>query len=344
MICACGGASQGARDAEGFPPARELAADSVAIDEILQVRDIVLCGDYAAIYTPKTSKVLFRYRVPDWTFVDSSLVTGEGPDDLSQNGNLLPADHTSNVLWVSEPMRQKICRYDLSSTVRKTASVPGGRGDWIFSAQVCGDSLAVYGKFDFSAKAYCLRVMRLADSLRVADSLRCPVKSEVHTEGNSSWARLFNTPTVALSREGRLALWYDLMGTMMTYRITAQGRLEPEDTFGQSLTQQLVDGTDFEALTKRDYSEALAEVSDSHIFMLRTRYDRAAVGEYDSDSSRRVEELEIKVYDWAMNPVARFRLDHPSASRVLIDPARGRIYAYDPREDFEQVYTYRFEL
>lgn len=343
MLCACGGVLQGTRDAEGFPSARELTADSVAIDEILQVNDMVLCGDYAVIYSPKTSKVLWRYRLPDWTFVDSSLVSGEGPDDLSRNSRLLPADPASNTLWVSEPMRQRFCRYDLSATVRKTSSIPGRRSDWIYGAQLCGDSLAVYGKFDFSTERYWLRVMSLADSLRATDSLRCLVKSETHSEGNATWARLYNAPVFAVGKDGRMALWYNQTETMVVCRITPHGRLEPENTFGQPSTQQEVESIDFDAL-KRDYNETIAAVSDRYILMLRTQYDRVADDEPDLENPRKIEALEIKVYDWDMNPVARFRLDHPKASRVLVDSERGRIYAYDPSEDFEQVYTYRFDL
>ena len=77
-VGACGGAK---KDAEGFPPAKTLVADSIAIEEVLQPSLGGIYGDYAVLVSRMTSKVVFRYRLPDWTFVDSSFSKGGGPDD-----------------------------------------------------------------------------------------------------------------------------------------------------------------------------------------------------------------------------------------------------------------------
>ena len=73
-VGACGGGAK--KDAEGFPPAKTLVADSIAIEEVLQPSLGGIYGDYAVLVSRMTSKMVFRYRLPDWTFVDSSFSKG----------------------------------------------------------------------------------------------------------------------------------------------------------------------------------------------------------------------------------------------------------------------------
>ena len=63
FMSGCGNGMQ-EKDADGFPVAQVLKADSIAIDEILMVEGKTLLRDYAVIYSPKTSKVLFRMILP----------------------------------------------------------------------------------------------------------------------------------------------------------------------------------------------------------------------------------------------------------------------------------------
>ena len=81
LAVSCG--DRGGKDAEGFPPAETLVADSVAIEQVLSVSGWNLYGDYAVIFSPQTEKVLFRYRLPEWAFVDTTFSLGEGPDDFA---------------------------------------------------------------------------------------------------------------------------------------------------------------------------------------------------------------------------------------------------------------------
>lgn len=342
---ACGGAAQ-KKDAEGFPEGELLAADSTAIDEILEVNRIMLCKDYAAIYSPKTSKVLFRYRLPGWEFVDSSLVTGEGPDDLS-SAYLLNTSEPGNDLWLFEPNRHKSSRYDLSGPeVRKTLSMPAKSSDWIFSGTVCGDTLLVYGNLNFEDGEYYLFNGQLTDSLKKLDSIRCFSKSEikiVNTDGGvSKYGTMRNVPSIGISGD-RMAAWYSETGAMLVYRIGQDGRFLLEKSFGEPLTYDKVKNIDF-SNQKRNYSENLAAVSDDYIYLVRTQYDRVPDEKPDPDNPRKVVALEIKVYDWDMNPVKKYGLDQKEATNVLIDEPNGKIYAYDRRLDFEQVYVYGYSL
>ena len=343
FMSGCGNGMQ-EKDADGFPIAQVLEADSIAIDEILMVEGKTLLKDYAVIYSPKTSKVLFRYRLPGWEFVDSSFVAGEGPDDFA-NAYLQKTNGCTNDLWISEPGRHWFKRYDLSDvTPRKVAGVPASSGYWIFSGTVCGDTLLVYGDVDFDEGEYYLRSAKLADSVRKADVLRCFSKSEIVVQTNGAGtvknARIYNAPSIGVWGNRMLA-WYGDTGSMLVYRISPDGHFHLENSFGELLTYEKVKNTDFKEL-KRDYREALSTVTQDYIYMIRVSYD--GVIDQSSVTPRKKIALEVRVYDWEMKPIKKFVLDHMDADEVLVDELRGKIYAYDPRLDFEQVYVYDYDL
>lgn len=50
LAVSCGGDAK--KDAEGFPPAETLVADSIAIEQVLSVSGWNLYGDYAVIFSP----------------------------------------------------------------------------------------------------------------------------------------------------------------------------------------------------------------------------------------------------------------------------------------------------
>ena len=52
-VGACGGGAK--KDAEGFPPAKTLVADSIAIEEVLQPSLGGIYGDYAVLVSRMTS-------------------------------------------------------------------------------------------------------------------------------------------------------------------------------------------------------------------------------------------------------------------------------------------------
>ena len=177
-VGACGGS--GEKDAEGFPPAKALAADSVAIEQILSVQNMILREDYAAIYSPRSGKVIFRYRLPDWTFLDSSLVEGQGPDDVLRP-SLLSTSDPGNELWLAQSARKKLDEYhpEEGGLVR-TREVFGQEDSWLFNGTVCGDTLLLHVVMDFTTeKNYLLSTLLEGDSLRTVDSLLCFSRNDI---------------------------------------------------------------------------------------------------------------------------------------------------------------------
>ncbi len=345
-VGACGGS--GEKDAEGFPPAKALAADSVAIEQILSVQNMILREDYAAIYSPRSGKVIFRYRLPDWTFLDSSLVEGQGPDDVLRP-SLLSTSDPGNELWLAQSARKKLDEYhpEEGGLVR-TREVFGQEDSWLFNGTVCGDTLLLHVVMDFTTeKNYLLSTLLEGDSLRTVDSLLCFSRNDITSiptkNGVMKRTLSYNYPEVFVMGD-RVAVWYSGTRSLLVYRIGQDARLELEGSFGEPLTEEKVATFDFKGQQDDDNSPGRPlAVSSDHIYMCKVKYEDLE-GEITPYNMPTPVGVEVKVYDWKLQPVRRFLLEKPTATQLRIDVARQLIYAYDPRVDFEQVYVYKYKL
>lgn len=351
---ACGGRPQ-AKGAEGFPETEMLIADSIAINEVLEPQEMALAGGYAAIFTPKTGKALFRYKLPGWEFADSSMVVGEGPDDLAASVFFFQKSDTDGLLWVSEPNKRKIVlREPLPSGMKKAREIKiPDNGTWIWQGSVLGDSTIVYYSMNYAkdytrGDGFIFTASAAGDTLEKRDSIQAlsGAKVERVTANGKTMVsvRTYNAPVFGVSA-GRIAVFYSETENVDFYGIGPGGKMGYLRTHGDTLSLAQVEQMDFEQLRKKkDYTEQLAASTDKYLYFQRIQYDRAPGEKEDKDNPRKVTAQEIKIYDWDMNPVRKFELDHPAATRVYIDEKNGRIYAYGWDRDFEQVYVYGYKL
>lgn len=168
LAVSCGGDAK--KDAEGFPPAKTLVADSIAIEQVLSVSGWNLYGDYAVIFSPQTEKALFRYRLPEWTFVDTTFSLGEGPDDFGQYVSLLEGnDPRSSAFWIGDGIKERMTRIAVQGdgSLEKTV-----RGRYAVGQQsvVFGDTLVAYSTQEGEREAH-IRTAVLADTLVALDSV-----------------------------------------------------------------------------------------------------------------------------------------------------------------------------
>ena len=142
----------------------------------------------------------------------------------------------------------------------------------------------------------------------------------------------------------RVAVWYSGTRSLLVYRIGQDARLELEGSFGEPLTEEKVATFDFKGQQDDDNSPGRPlAVSSDHIYMCKVKYEDPE-GEITPYNMPTPVGVEVKVYDWKLQPVRRFLLEKPTATQLRIDVARQLIYAYDPRVDFEQVYVYKYKL
>lgn len=346
-VGACGGGAK--KDAEGFPPVKTLVADSIAIEEVLQPSWGGIYGDYAVLVSRMTSKVVFRYRLPDWTFVDSSFSKGGGPDDLLY-GFLQGTNNADGTFWVSEPARQSLMQFgDKDGRLQILRTVRNGTSRSVYFGQVFDNRILisehkaeVEGTIDnvdthqFS--------FTIGDSLSLADSLLCYTKTSqrMWQEGNMNYVTIvsYNPPQYKAWGD-RLAVWYPDTRNMLVYRVGEDGKMNLEHTYGDTLSLDRIRSVDVSSIDWDNVSNPeLIAATDDYLFLQTTVYSPSD-GE---DDSEQVLGNEIRVYDWQMNPVSKFELDKKEATTVWVDPQRRKMYAYNPRLDFEQVYVYEYEL
>ena len=339
-VGACGGS--GEKDAEGFPPAETLVADSVAIEQVLSVSGWNLYGDYAVIFSPQTEKVLFRYRLPEWAFVDTTFSLGEGPDDFGQYVSLLEGnDPRSSAFWIGDGIKERMTRIAVQGDGALEKTV---RGRYAVGQQsvVFGDTLVAYSTQEGEREAH-IRTAVLADTLVALDSVPGYAQRKIDIQqanGQIQSVRVltYNAGQMAGAAD-RLAVWYPGTKNLAVYRIGTDGRLTEEGVYGEvPLTQEAVD-----AYVEAHPDFSLIAADRDHLYFLEKERETPRQ-DLPEGTYPPVKSVVIKVYDWQFRPVAKLLPDHPSASDVRIDLLRRKIYAYDPQVDFEQVYVYEYEL
>lgn len=343
MFAICCSESSDIVDEEGFHT-QDLLADSVAIHEILQPHKIWVCGDDALVFSLSSSQMLFRYSLPDWTFVDTMGTQGEGPDDFSRFAFLLNTNRGGD-LWFGDVMKPGLRRFSLTeSGLDKKREVARPRGDASALGVVYNDSLIAY--VVRSQDRSVLRTGSLSDSLRRIDSTACfsigkmDIQNSASGEIVSVSVRFYNSPELRGTGD-RLAVWYPDTENLYTYRIGKDGKLLSDGIYGGELSFETV-AAHWEKNPDNPRSVRLLAVTDEHLYFFETEKDlnKKREGADVAETKYAV----LKVRDWSMNPVKKFVLDKKNATQVVIDPNNEKIYAYDPVCDFEQVYVYDFKI
>lgn len=357
VVVSCSGGGGGA--AGDFADAEDLRADSIAINEIIQPNNILLRDGYAIISSPKNEKVLFRYSLPGWEIADTSLTRGAGPGDLN-DAVLLNQNRQDDTLWISEPNKRMLLKAVMNPggiSVEQEIRLKG-YDLWLWNGAFVVDGKSIVNtKLDFwdtgETKVY---LYDMADSMAVRDSVLCLTRAyiEKHDDGKSKWASasVSNNPGIEIVGD-RMAVWYSETRNTMIYRISADGRFVLEKTFGEPLTYEQVKNMDFESM-ESDESENLIAADEDYLYFKYVKTKKVEDNTQDnaggpSGGAPKPEKkeniaLELRVYDWDMNPVKKFTLDKVNGTSLFIDRANGKVYSYDRSLDFEHVYIYDFKI
>lgn len=345
VVGACGNAS--GKKAESLPTIETLVADSIVINEVLQPQNIGLYGDYAVLISPKTSKVVFRYKLPDWTFADSTFAIGGGPDDL-QFAFLEGTNGSDGSFWLGEPIRKALMKYQAKNGgLEKVRTVHNASGAMISFGEILNDSVMVSPVGNFQTSQMRIYSFVLTDKMTLADSLPFYGKMEAQVKQlgkNSAQVSsvTYNYPVVK-SCGDRLVVWYGDTQNLLVYKAEMDGKMMLEKTYGDTLALKQARDVDMESIDPRTPKPSLIAATDGYLYFRTIMYDRP-LAEVPPGEALTVADSEIKVYDWEMNLVRTFHLDRPRATQVLVDEKNGRMYAYDRDLDFDQVYVYSYSL
>ena len=150
-----------------------------------------------------------------------------------------------------------------------------------------------------------------------------------------------------------MAIWCPDSRNTMIYRTGADGRFVLEKTFGEPLTYEQVKNMDFKNI-QRDEAENFVSADEDYLYFKYVKTKKVEDNTEDNaggpsgnapkPEKRENVALELRVYDWDMNPVKKFTLDKVNGTSLFIDRANGKVYSYDRSLDFEYVYVYDFKI
>ena len=344
IVCVVGACKS--NDGAGkFQTSQYLAADSIAIKEVLNPQSVAMTDFYAIISSPKSQKVMYRYSIPDWTFMDTTFSKGQGPEDMEYPTFLKNNKPNENV-WIFDNNKVEIRCLHLSpedvTNVKTIKSRDVINNVYAWYGAVVNDKYLIDSRLNRETRETMMYCYDLSDSLRTKDSVNTLAVSTV-VEQQGGWsATTTNSPNVFIYG-GRMMFYYNMLDNAQKYKITSAGGFELEKVYGHDYLYDEVKNMDMENLNKKktSYTRALAS-DENYIYLLRVSFSRNE----DANAEKGIEitKTAVEVYSWDMEPVKEFILNKTSASNVSVDIANKKIYAWDSELDFDKVYVYDMNL
>ncbi|MDD4820793.1 MAG: hypothetical protein PHD21_08175 [Flavobacteriales bacterium] len=340
----------------------DLIADSVVVEEILKPSEWCVMGDEMLIISSETKKAVFRYRLPEWIFVDTSFSRGEGPEDVGSYVSLCQSNDSS--VWISDLVKSSTRKLSISAselkvdtTLTKSKSKGGVsismNGDVIFSdhyiMKQMRSNMSMSNITDISPEY--LFCYDLKDSMRVVDSLfiYSMKKTQINTDAKGNIASIsiviYNNPVIA-TRGKKMLLYYPTIDVAQYLTVGEDGHLSQSKIIGEGPTFEQLSGIDWEGKIKEQtQNKNIVGATDDYVFVSITDIKKETeVVDGEEKEVEKPVKLSVVAYTWDMTPVKEFVLNHPEASTVIVDSQRGKIYARNAGEDFENVYIYNYEL
>ena len=349
LVCACGPGSENTGEIrwKEIP----LAMDSLAIDQILAPTQMQIKGDLAVVMSGKTDTIFHVFSLPDFHFLYKDGVSGEGPDDFSFGRFVAyPSD---SVFCHSDLFRLHAKVFRLSDTgFEKEKIFRRGRG---MSAilSVVNDSIMVVEKQDWDKRELGVYVYNhLSGQITDSLSLKTYMKD---TRISTGIFGLLNQYAV-FGYGDRFVVSYYFMDRVEFYRVSPEGKTSLYKAWGkEELPDYLSDFLKRDE-RKRESLENLPVLegariyygwggyaTSQHIFMVSGK------GMTPEEQGKKQEKGELDVtldvFTWDGDPVGRMHLPLYGSTTLpfAVSEKYSTIYAVDPQQDFDQIYTFRYD-
>lgn len=308
------------KDVSGFGQVDELFADSIAIHEILQPRGWLTTGDKAVILSKGQDSVGYAYRLPDFKFLYVGLRVGGGPEELANPWPDPIQEYHPNGRFLLFHFGQRLAYY---FTATDTGFVAG-------SAKRVG-----YGR---------------AEGKPTLDSLVLDVSESDFRDDGAVYLFLYDiaqggavdsvrSQTYYLPDKQKYKNWsiFAQNGTVCVAVYSDTGRIEYYDvSSGKLILKKVVgDDTPVEELKNKIFSNDgpfydYVATDGKYLYILETHY-----------KNERRSNCDVLVYDWKGNPIKKYRLDKIIDNIIA---GKGKLYGYNEKKDFEQVYVFDLGL
>lgn len=327
LMLACGDKS---KDMNGFGESVELSADSVAIQEILQPRRLIVSGDKMLIHTSKSDSLVYVYQLPGVKFLYAGIRTGGGPGELSQAFpefvNRYEKDGNFTLLCNNGGRVYSFIATDTGFVYRgmkNTGRVAKERKEGYILPV---DSMMVDNYVNWKRDAAMLFLYDM-NNRTVLDSINSQtVYSQEH--GGS-----FQNSCLGIQNKGMYAAVYSETGRVEFYDIS-EGKLNLKQTWGDDTPAIDLKNVDF--LNRREGFDYYVTCTDEkYLYILETHYRTQSKG-----AERDAVDSYVLVYDWGGRPIKKYHLDKLVDGMLV---GMGKLYAFNWNEDFEKLYVYNLD-
>lgn len=327
MISAC----TGGKAAEGFAETKELAADSIAIDQIFRPRQHVVAGDKAVFFGMEADTLGYVFRLPDFEFLYGGIRTGGGPEEMSNVYVDLVAEYSDSGRFIVRDYGKGFRFFKAG----ERAFEPGG---WVVADRKdsAGESGGAVGVDSLIAETYfdkpAERVMlRLFDASRgiYTDTTET---STVFVTWQTGDYTVYTTANYGSSVKmgGALAVVYNETGRLDIYDISS-GKFVLKNTVGDATSLEELKKVDFEGRVSGTEYDGLC-TDGRYLYVLANDYRMD-----DREEGRKTVGSFVLVYDWLGNPVRKCRLEKVADRILAFD---GKVYAFDTMFDLDKMYVY----
>ena len=334
--CTGGAGRKGAAPEAVFSGPRLLAPDSIAVAQVIKPYAMRVVDGKMIVPSSGTDTIFYVYALPDFRYLYSGVVRGEGPGDLPSPGAIRTGVSADGRRFVADMRSRGLARlYSLQPQgVRWTDTLVYRRGYELWAAMEGGRALLGTKPSFKDPDQYLMATC--GDSLSVVtDSLKT-LTACFRVGGGGSL--ILNSPVVTALGDA-VALAYSLVPRIEFYRLDAGGKLLRQAAWGDSL--QTHKASDFEgpqwfkALENDPFYYLQVDASGDHFYAF---YRGTTQGQYEQDPF-----AVVQVFDRQGRPVTAFRING-NYQMFAVDEPHGTIYAVDALKDFDWVYTFAYRL
>lgn len=331
----------GCSEARDEWPTTELAADSVVVSQIIKPEGWAVTGDHCVVQSVDTDTIFYVYSLPDFRFRYCAVTSGEGPQEMNgSNVEILPGSRGEDTLSVVDWLRKKLWTFAVGTdSMRRTEEV---NLDFSVFDPIC----ALPGR-----KAVCLgwkmkdddtNGLELADygTGEKMDSLTLRTWRKTMQGDHFTIQTVVNMVNCALAGEV-LGILYEYTGRVEFYDLSG-GRFALQRALGDERSREQLRQMDFDGQeTGTIYGPMVSD--GAYFYALESEYrtaDGDGGGEPEFFREKKLLSSAVRVFDRKGRLVKRYVLDRPVDG---ICAYKGTLYAYDSRQDFEQVYVFATE-
>lgn len=331
LCCGC----NGGKVAKEFPIVKELRAEFIPHDQILQTTDLIKLDDFVILRngSEHVEDFFFVYSYPEWKFLYSFAKYGRGPHEYLFP-NVIVKNTPGNLISFKDHATDLVATYEVTpaeAVLKESRPFPSKDSRFFWEMNYMEDSLYLVKHQDDRKGArelWDIRSRVLVDSLANAFP-------DLPAEMGRNYYTLFDDYLISACGN-RFAIGYSLIDRI-EFGSVDRKRMRIDARVGMESPPQFYSyGHDETHNFKIDKNTVFYEnlyTTDRNVYAL---YANKRMDETEQHHSSQLE-----VYAWDATPVALYHLEYPVAS-FFVDEAERTIYGINPSLFDDRIIRYSY--